>query len=516
MGGKQVGPLNLRAAPFPREVSFEFRFAPQGPVLEAFHLSNAEVEGIQGPLGSAKTNGVLAKLFKLITEVRPQRDGTRRGLTIVTRNTYPDLIGTTIRDWRGVFTDELGRFKQDHPPVHELRFHLEDGTYVEHDVVFLALDREDHVKKLRGYQATFGWMNEAKEQPYAVLSMLRGRIGRTQRPEDAPPEDYRVLMDYNAPDDDHWLAALMDQAARGELPKGEARYKPGTFAFYVQPGGVIRQGERWVVNPNAENLQNLAAGYYERQLYGNKEDWIRVNLANLRGFAVDGKPVHPEFNSTIHLATAPLLPTANLPIIVGLDFGLTPAAAFLQRQVSGQWLALDEVVAIDLDAVGFLPLLQAKLADLALLAPGLRFEFIGDPSGDNRAQTDSESVMGILRAGGIPVRAAISNDTTLRRAALTRPLTRLVNGKPGFLVSPKCRVLAKGLAGGFCYKRLQVAGTDRFKDAPDKNEYSHVVEACEYGLLGGGENAKVGQTLGVQGAGVVVVKQTWSPFGPKR
>ena len=41
--------------------------------------------------------------------------------------------------------------------------------------------------------------------------------------------------------------------------------------------------------------------------------------------------------------------------------------------------------------------------------------------------------------------------------------------------------------GGFCYKRRKVVGSERFHESPDKNLYSHVVEALEYALLGEGE-----------------------------
>ena len=34
-------------------------------------------------------------------------------------------------------------------------------------------------------------------------------------------------------------------------------------------------------------------------------------------------------------------------------------------------------------------------------------------------------------------------------------------------------------------------GAERFKDKPDKNRYSHVVEAGEYALLGAGEGASI-------------------------
>jgi hypothetical protein len=80
----------------------------------------------------------------------------------------------------------------------------------------------------------------------------------------------------------------------------------------------------------------------------------------------------------------------------------------------------------------------------------------------------------------------------IRRSALDRPLTRTVKGKPGILFSRRCRVLRKGLAGGFNYKRIAVSGAEgRFNDAPVKNIFSHVCEALEYGLMDAGEHAIV-------------------------
>ena len=48
-------------------------------------------------------------------------------------------------------------------------------------------------------------------------------------------------------------------------------------------------------------------------------------------------------------------------------------------------------------------------------------------------------------------------------------------------------MIRKGLAGGFCFKRVKVAGDERYHDQPDKNQYSHPVEALEYAMLGAGE-----------------------------
>lgn len=67
----------------------------------------------------------------------------------------------------------------------------------------------------------------------------------------------------------------------------------------------------------------------------------------------------------------------------------------------------------------------------------------------------------------------------------------MTEGQPGFLVSPSCRMLRKALAGKYYYRRVQVGGDERYADSPTKNEYSHVADALQYCLLGGGEGRKL-------------------------
>ena len=61
-----------------------------------------------------------------------------------------------------------------------------------------------------------------------------------------------------------------------------------------------------------------------------------------------------------------------------------------------------------------------------------------------------------------------------------------MDGRPRLMVSAKAKMIRKGLMGGFCYKKLMVQGV-RYGETPDKNDYSHPVEALEYGLMGSGE-----------------------------
>ncbi len=460
--------------------TIEIHMRPQGDVLSSYMDSRARVSCIMGPLGSGKTFQSCQKILTLMCEQRPNDSGIRKSRWYAIRNTYPDLTSTTIKDWLELF-GELGRYKGGgmEPPTHTLDFDLPDGTTVHSQLVFVALDREDAVKKLRGAQVTGFWLNEMKELPKSIVDMADLRHGRYPSAVDGGASWHGMIGDTNAPDEDHWYYRLAEE----ERPQG--------WEFFRQPGGVISAGEdgdgriKWQPNPLAENINNLPDGYYLRGLAGKSDDWIGVNLANGYGFVQDGKPVHPHYIDSVHCADSEILPDQNVPICVGIDFGRTPAAVILQKTAVGRWVALDELVTEDMSAALFGPELKRYLDQHY---PGYHVEAWGDPAGSGRGQATDDTPIQILRAHGIPVQPCHSNDPTLRRAAIANPCTRLcMDGKPGLLISPKCRVLRKGLMGGFCYRRLRVAGDERYQEVPDKNRFSHVVEAAEYGLLGGGE-----------------------------
>ena len=220
------------------------------------------------------------------------------------------------------------------------------------------------------------------------------------------------------------------------------------------------------MNPDAENLTVLRPDYYERIIPGKKEDWIRVNLANQIGLSFDGKPVHPDYSDSTHTASEILQPVPGL-INVGIDFGLTPAAVFWQRQSTGVWYGLDEIVVEDGDAKGAGRRIKVKCAELVNKCPGgLTFVYRGDPSGDSRVQTDSSTPFQILRANGVSALPCSTNDAELRRGALDRPLTRLINGKARASVIAGDEESSQGVAGGYHYSRIQISGEERYRDVP--------------------------------------------------
>ena len=95
-----------------------------------------------------------------------------------------------------------------------------------------------------------------------------------------------------------------------------------------------------------------------------------------------------------------------------------------------------------------------------------------------------------MRQQGLNALPAPSNDVALRIEAVDAALSRLLDGKPGFLIDRKCVNLKKGFNGGYHYRRLQVSG-DRYDEKPLKNRYSNVHDALQYLMMGDGEGRTI-------------------------
>ncbi len=456
----------------------EYRIRPQGRVLQQYANCYDRVAFIMGPLGSGKTIQSCINVFKHMREQEPNQENVRPSRWYAIRNTYPDLFGTTIKDWLSMY-GELGQFKQGNkePPTHFLKFKLEDGTTVEAEMIFIALDREEHIKKLRGSQATGFWHNEIKELPKAVIDMADLRHGRypSMVSGGVKPTWNGMIGDTNAPDEDHWYYELAEED------------KPEGWSFFRQPGGLIRMGKgiatKFIQNPAAENIKNLPKGYYTRGMAGKAQDWIKVNLCNEYGSVADGKPVYPEWNDAIHAAPDVLPAIKGIPLELAWDFGLTPACIISQVTPRGQWRIVDELVSEGMGIRQFaknvvLPYLASEYPSFAIDEDG-----IADPAGIQRVGTDERTVFDELEDAGLPARPASTNNFLPRREAVAGFLTRLIDGQPALLVSPKAKVTRKGFSGGYRFRRIQVAGEARFMDKPEKNAASHPHDAVQYQAL---------------------------------
>ena len=100
--------------------------------------------GIRGPVGSGKSVGCFVELFRRALEQKKNDDGVRKSRWAVIRNTNPQLRTTTIKTWLDWFPEtDWGNFKWSVPYTHHIRVNDLDL-----EVIFLALDRPEDVKKL--------------------------------------------------------------------------------------------------------------------------------------------------------------------------------------------------------------------------------------------------------------------------------------------------------------------------------------------------------------------------------
>ena len=205
------------------------------------------------------------------------------------------------------------------------------------------------------------------------------------------------------------------------------------------------------------------------------QDWEREYEINPN--APRGKPWYPEFRYDFHVAKAPIQPIEGRPIFRLWDYGLTPATSFAQTTAKGQMVILyPELQSEDCGITAHGKVVQSESATWF---PGFQFNDIGDPAGNQRAQTDEKSCNDILKdLYDIKVRPGVVSFTA-RDEALRKLLTSTTqDGQPMFLIDPRCsQWIIAGFRGG--YQRKEVAGV--YTDDPDKNMFSHIMDTIQYG-----------------------------------
>jgi hypothetical protein len=440
---------------------------------------------------SGKSLACVMSIWMKALEQAKQADGKRRCRVHVFRDTYGKLEDTTIKTWLDWFPEkDFGHFYWSKPFVHEIRV----GD-IELDVHFIALEDERAAGYFRSLETTMCWFNEVQYIQRILFDEAVSRVGRYPRAVDGGAVNPCVIADMNAPDESHWIPIMRGDVAPPDWwteEQRKANVKPAAWEFFVQPPGLLEHKDSdgevssYSENPLAENLAYLprpgGRNYYLHAIDGKTKSWIDANVLNRVSARKDGKPVLPDFNRAVHVAKKDIEAVPGLPLIIGCDFARKPAA-IIQQHIRGKWQAIDELIGRDMGADKFAPLLKKLLAQNY---PGFPYKMFGDPSGDFKGQNDDNTPFQIFRKHGLQILPAPSILLTVRLQAAEAVLTRMAEGRPSFSISPKCSVLIAALDGGYHYRRLKVAG-ERYKEEPEKDEYSDPADAWMYGLLGGGE-----------------------------
>lgn len=201
----------------------------------------------------------------------------------------------------------------------------------------------------------------------------------------------------------------------------------------------------------------------------------------------EGLPVYGDFDRSYHVSQSALDPERGLPLLLGWDFGLTPACVVTQL-VEGQLRILKEIIGKNESAKTFAPRVWSELR--VNFAPwthleDMLFSFV-DPSGFYRSDTDASTCIHQLTAAGFRnVRPGPSNnDFEMRKQSVESFLLKRTRRGPGLLVDPKeCPTIIDGFTGGYQYSE-HAADIEPSKLRPLKNRYSHPHDGLQYVCFG--------------------------------
>lgn len=486
------------------------------PTIALFSKDDTLIRGLMGPMGSGKSvGGGVIELIQRAQKQKPGPDGIKRTRFAVVRNTTPQLIDTTIKtflEWvpNGIF----GTYKENPRPQYIIdKLNAPDGTPVHCEVIFRALDKPDQVRDLLSLELTGAWFNEFREIAKAIFDPMTGRIHRYPKKDDGGPTWSGIWGDFNPCDTDHWLYELL----MIEKPAKCATCKNSQGGMVLYPSrdinnNILPEDQRFCPqcgkdhtnsfpltvlyrqpsarSPQAENLPNLDPNYYPTLMMGKSFDFIKVYVDGDWGHVGEGKWVYLNWVSTLHIAEQEIPVVRGLPLIVGLDFGMNPAAVICQSFPDGRFNVIDELVSKDIVLREFIvrflkPYLNQKYM-------GMDVVITGDPSGVSRSQSDGNTCYRELKAQGLTATPAPSNALSARIGAvnslLTKPLKNIgsndsPNMKMPFQVSPKCKTLIRGFNGSYYRKRVSIIGKDMFRDEPEKTFESHIHDALQYAAM---------------------------------
>lgn len=444
------------------------------PTGQAFLDSRSFLKLIMGPVGGGKSTVALMDLVQRAVTQTPF-NGIRRTKMGILRNTTAQLKATVrplIDQWLDTMTKgTMGKWRLT-DNVFEARFRLPDDTIVHSEILLLAADTPDDVRRLLSLELSAAWVEECREVDPAVFEGLQGRVARFPSRAAGGVAYPGVICSTNPPPmGGFWHSFITKPPKNAEI--------------FIQPPAILVDGG---INPQAENLEHLDPSYYDNLLEGKTEDWINVYLKNQFGAGDMGHPVfRSSFKPSFHVAKKPLMavPQSVNPLIVGCDNGLQAAATIMQRDMRGRVNVLAEAFVPDDETMGFetfldrllLPLLTSKFPTMRQD----RIVFVMDPACWARSQVDEKTIAMAVASRHFPAIKAPTNNPERRVQAVEGLLTRQIDGEAGLLIDPEgCPHLIDALTWGYRYKKTASGlHTTTF----DKTHHSHIAESFQYACL---------------------------------
>lgn len=449
--------------------------APDGRMY-CFHTSTgffvARHEGTVFVTGnSGKSTVALMDLLQRSVMQEPF-NGVRRTKHGILRNTMPQLRSTVkplIDTWFVTLAmGRMGRWRTT-DNTFEVNFIAGDGTEVFSEFVLLPADTPDDVRRLLSLELSSAWVEEAREVDPEVFAGLQGRVNRYPSRAAGGVTYPGIIFSTNPP-------------ALGTFWHETITRPPSNALVLTQPPALLDDGR---INPEAENLENLADDYYDNLIEGKTSEWIDVYLKNKFGQGNVGRPVFKaSFKRSFHVAKEALLAVSQSvnPLVVGMDNGLQAAATMTQRDLRGRVNVLSDCYVPEDTTMGVESFLDRLLIPhLRAKYPQFRNEnilFRLDPACFQRSQVNEKTIAQAVQERGFTALRAPTNDPERRVQSVEGLLATQVDGAAGLLIDPGCTHLIDALEWGYRYKNSTV-GALTF----EKNHASHQAESLQYACL---------------------------------
>lgn len=192
-----------------------------------------------------------------------------------------------------------------------------------------------------------------------------------------------------------------------------------------------------------------------------------------------GFPVYPEW-SRLHETTDIPHPMSGLPMLIGFDFGLTPAAIIAQYQ-EDRLIVFEELVEINMGSDRFAVKVAAHIRMCYSSHSNLKKNWLCfiDPAGLQRNQKDETAcAQSLSEVGFVPAPGPVNWEP--RRQGVVHFLKAMTAKGPCLQVYTRgCPMLVKGFEGGYHYPEKFIESEPN-KIRPLKNGYSHPHDAFQY------------------------------------
>jgi hypothetical protein len=415
-----------------------------------FMQSDAFVRIIMGPVGSGKTTAAVMEILRRAIEQKRGPDGIRRTRWVITRQTLIQMRMTVLPDLLAWFRD-FATYKVSDQLV-TLMF-----LDVHCEIYLIPLEEEDDQRRLLSMNLTGVFVNECIEINPNFMSPIAGRVGRYPFKADGGPTWHGIIADTNCPIVGSEWWKLMEED------------RPFDWQLFHQPSGLSIE---------AENVDNLPPGYYQRLAENPSRAWVQRYVLSEYGEDPSGTAVFRDsFKRSFHVVPE-LEPVSGYPIIVGQDFGRNPCSLICQPDHLGRLLVLEEVVGseVGLETHVSRSLKPALSKDRYA---GRLIACVGDPSGQAKDSILEENHFDALKRLGLPAFPAPTNNIDPRIAAVEALFYQQRDGGPAIVIDGgKCPMLVRALNGAYRFAKTKQGLT---KPLPEKDHpWSDLADDLQY------------------------------------